>query len=61
VEETLSPSLVAELRQRVQSRDLMSEEDTSARLGKASPATYVVNRDEVGKAVAATIHLTHVQ
>jgi serine/threonine-protein kinase len=59
--ETLSASVVDDLQRRVQSRDLIWEEDQSQRAASGTPtqATYIVNRDELGKAVAATIRLTH--
>jgi hypothetical protein len=39
----------------------MLEKDTTASAGsKSGQATYVVNREEVGKAVSAVVELTHV-
>jgi hypothetical protein len=52
-----SNSLVAELAQSIQSRDLIFEKDKSA--GKGPQATYVVNKAELGKAVTASFTLTH--
>ena len=58
--ETLTASVVQDLQQSIRSRDLVFEKDKSS-AGKPGiqQATYVVNRAEVGKAVTATITLTH--
>jgi hypothetical protein len=60
--ETVSAAVVDDLRRSVQSRDLVFEKDRpagAAGAAKSAQATYVVNREEVGKAVAATIQLVH--
>ena len=51
-------TMIAELAQSIQSRDLIFQSDKSA-AGKSKPATYVVNKAEVGKAVTASFNLTH--
>jgi hypothetical protein len=50
--------MIAELAQSIQSRDLIFQSDKSA-AGKSTPATYVVNKAEVGKAVTASFNLIH--
>lgn len=58
--ETLTASVVQDLQQSIRSRDLVFEKDkSSAGIPGIRQATYVVNRAEVGKAVTATITLTH--
>jgi hypothetical protein len=61
--ETLLSSVVEQLQHSVQSRDLVFETDTAAAAQGpgAVRATYVVNRTELGRAVAASITLTHDQ
>ena len=60
--ETVSQSVVDDLRRSVQARDLVLEKDSASIPGAgASGATYVVNRAEVGQAVTATIQLVHAQ
>ena len=62
--ESVRASVVEDLQRTVRPRDLIFEKDTTSKAapGAKSPqATYVVNRDEVGKTVAATIQLTHGQ
>jgi hypothetical protein len=62
--ETVGASVVEDLQRSIKSRDLVFEKergDRAAPGGKANQATYVVNRDELGKAVAASIQLTHGQ
>lgn len=51
-------TMIAELAQSIQSRDLVFQSDKSAN-GKSKPATYVVNKAEVGKAVTASFDLIH--
>ena len=51
-----SGALIAELQSSIQSRDLVFQSDKS---GKSQPATYVVNKAEVGKSVTASFNLTH--
>jgi hypothetical protein len=53
-----SGALIAELQSSIQSRDLVFQSDKSG-AGKAQPATYVVNKAEVGKAVTASFNLVH--
>ena len=53
-----SGALIAELRSSIQSRDLVFQSDKSG-AGKSQPATYVVNKAEVGKAVTASFNLIH--
>jgi serine/threonine-protein kinase len=57
------PAIIANLKRRIQSRDLIFRKDTtqSAQGGSTVKATYVVNRAEVGKAVAASFSLVHGQ
>jgi len=56
--ETLAESVVEDLQQRIASRDLVFEKAANAG-DRRGQATYVVNRAEVGRAVAASIALTH--
>ncbi|WP_239491857.1 serine/threonine-protein kinase [Luteitalea sp. TBR-22] len=59
--ESLAAPVVDGLRQQVQSRDLVFEKQRSpAGSAQAVNATYVVNRSQFGKAVAASFTLTHV-
>ncbi len=60
--DSLPPKAVDDLRLRLASRDLVFEKDTPSparSTATASLAQYVVNRDELGKAVSATITLKH--
>lgn len=58
--ETVVASVVDDLKQRVQSRDLILEKDrTPATASGAVQATYVVNKAQVADAVAASIALVH--
>jgi serine/threonine-protein kinase len=58
--ETVAASVVEDLQHRVRSRDLVFEKDSqSSEGGGQSQATYVVNRAELGQAVAASITLNH--
>lgn len=52
-----SPALIAELRNSIQSRDLVFAKDSAK--SKTPQATYVVNKAEVGKAVTASFDLKH--
>jgi serine/threonine protein kinase len=53
-----SGAMIAELQNSIQSRDLIFQSDKSAG-NKSQPATYIVNKAEVGKAVTASFNLTH--
>jgi serine/threonine-protein kinase len=57
------PTVIDGLKRRIQSRDLIFQKDTTRTAQGASTvkATYVVNRAEVGKAVAASFSLVHGQ
>ncbi|HMD33959.1 MAG TPA: serine/threonine-protein kinase [Vicinamibacterales bacterium] len=57
--ETVTASVVEDLQHRIASRDLVLEQAAGASGDSRSHATYVVNRTEVGRAVAASITLTH--
>jgi len=61
--EMLAQAQVDDLAGSVRSRDLVFDTPSSAREGnpdgEANQSTYVVNGDELGKAVLATIQLTH--
>jgi hypothetical protein len=60
--ETVNASVVGALQASIKSRDLVLQKDRGDRVpstGRTSQATYVVNRAEVGKAVAAVIELIH--
>lgn len=59
--ETVVESVVQDLRQRIQSRDLVLEKDRPSQAGGAVQATYVVNRHELSQAVSASITLVHAQ
>jgi serine/threonine-protein kinase len=52
-------AVVDKLQNSVQSRDLFIQRDRTEAGGIVQQATYVVNRDEVGKAVTAFIQLIH--
>jgi serine/threonine protein kinase len=59
-QETLPSAVVDDLRTRLASRDLVFEKDPPAPAGASRAAAhYVVNRDELGMAVSATITLAH--
>ncbi len=60
---TVKAAVVDDLRRRIQSRDLIFQKDTARTAQGTSTvkATYVVNRAEVGKAVAASFSLVHGQ
>jgi len=61
--EVLAQATVDDLSGSVRSRDLVFDTPTSAREGtadgQANQSTYVVNGDELGQGVVATIQLTH--
>jgi predicted Ser/Thr protein kinase len=58
--ETVAASVVEDLQHRVRPRDLVFEKDGEGSEGSGqSQATYVVNRAELGQAVAASITLNH--
>lgn len=58
--ETVVASVVDDLKQKVQSRDLVFEKDRTPAAAKgAVQATYVVNKAQVADAVAASIALVH--
>jgi serine/threonine-protein kinase len=59
--ETIAGSVVEDLQRRIRSRDLVFEKASEGgeSRGGQSQATYVVNKAEVGQAVAATITLNH--
>ena len=61
--ESIVSSVVEELQHSIRSRDLVFEKDASggSRDKPVVQATYVVNRTELGQAVAASIELTHGQ
>ena len=60
--ESVRASVVEELQHSIRPRDLVLARDRTASTGgKVSQATYVVNRSEVGKAVAASMTLSHGQ
>jgi hypothetical protein len=56
--ESGSPTLIAELSNSIQSRDLVFAKDPASG-GTGRQATYVVNKAELGKAVTASFTLTH--
>ena len=58
--ENVRADVVQDLQRSVRSRDLVFERERPAG-GKASQSTFVVNREEVGKAVSAVIQLVHGQ
>jgi serine/threonine-protein kinase len=58
--ESVVASVVDDLRQRIQSRDLVFEQDRPVEPGTSGvQATYVVNRAQLSQAVAASITLRH--
>jgi hypothetical protein len=60
--ETISAQVVDDVRSGIRSRDLVFDRDPGPKGGAhAQQASYVVNRDELGTAVAATITLAHEQ
>ncbi len=59
--ESVRASVVETLQQSIRSRDLVFQKDRSSSPAKPGIVTYVVNRDEVGKAVTASIQLKHGQ
>jgi serine/threonine-protein kinase len=59
--ESVQGSVVETLQRSIRSRDLVFERERPSGGAKPSQATFVVNREEVGKAVAAQIQLVHVQ
>lgn len=58
--ENVRAEVVQDLQRSVRSRDLVFERERTAG-GKASQSTFVVNKEEVGKAVSAVIQLVHGQ
>jgi len=56
--ESVGASVVDDLKRTVRSRDLIFEKEPAAP-GAKRQATFVVNRDELGKFVSATIQLIH--
>jgi hypothetical protein len=59
--ESVQASVVETLQRSIRSRDLVFERERPGAGAKPGQATFVVNREEVGKAVAASIQLVHVQ
>jgi hypothetical protein len=60
--ESVASSIVENLRRSVRARDLLFEREQASGSGPAkSAATFVVNRDELGRSVAASIELVHQQ
>jgi len=60
--ESVASSIVENLRRSVRARDLLFEREQAAGSGSAkSASTFVVNRDELGRSVAASIELVHQQ
>jgi serine/threonine protein kinase len=58
--ETVSTSVVEELQQSVRARDLvMAKDSADGGSDTLAQATYVVNKDEFGTAVSATLELVH--
>jgi hypothetical protein len=58
--ESVASSVVENLRRSVRARDLVFEREQTAGSGSAkSASTFVVNRDELGRSVAASIELVH--
>jgi serine/threonine protein kinase len=60
--EAVGQTVVDDLKSRVKSRDLVFETEKPADSGGAGPknqSMFVVNRDELGKSVSATIQLVH--
>jgi hypothetical protein len=59
--ESVRAAVVEDLKNSVRSRDLVFERERPAAGAKPSQATFVVNKEEVGKAVSAVIQLVHGQ
>jgi eukaryotic-like serine/threonine-protein kinase len=60
--ESVASSIVENLRRSVRARDLLFEREQTSGSGAAkSASTFVVNRDELGRSVAASIELVHQQ
>jgi len=59
--ESVRAAVVEDLKSSVRSRDLVFERERPAAGAKPSQATFVVNKEEVGKAVSAVILLVHGQ
>ena len=59
--ESVRAAVVEDLKSSVRSRDLVFERERPAAGTKPSQATFVVNKEEVGKAVSAVILLVHGQ
>jgi hypothetical protein len=59
--ESVRASVVEDLQKSVRSRDLVFERERPAAGTRPSQATFVVNKEEVGKAVTAVIQLVHGQ
>ena len=60
--ESVASSIVENLRRSVRARDLLFERDQASGSASAkSASTFVVNRDELGRSVAASIELVHQQ
>jgi hypothetical protein len=58
--ETVSTSVVEELQQSVRARDLvMAKDSADGGSDTLAQATYIVNKDEFGTAVSATLELVH--
>ena len=60
--ESVASSIVENLRRSVRARDLLFErEQVAGSSSGKSASTFVVNRDELGRSVAASIELLHQQ
>jgi hypothetical protein len=58
--ESVQASVVQDLQQRIKPRDLVFEKDRrTAQGGRTQQASYIVNPDELGKAVTVLIPLKH--
>ena len=57
--ESVQAGVVRDLQNQIKSRDLIFERERPAAGAKPSQSTFVVNREEVGKAVSAVIQLVH--
>ncbi len=57
--ESVQAAVVRDLQNSIRSRDLIFERERPAAGAKPSQSTFVVNREEVGKAVSAVIQLVH--
>ena len=57
--ESVQAAVVRDLQNTIRSRDLIFERERPAAGAKPSQSTFVVNREEVGKAVSAVIQLVH--